>query len=311
MPIRVSLAASDDVVGAVQDRLVEEEGWDREDEGAEEPGPHDPRGSLLRLGWGEQHLTGGSGVVPPKPGRRCHSAPDPYRGSFPEKRRRAAEHHVRTFRSWEGIVGETRRAVPGAQEISHTSSARVAREPTTVAKMARPRPCVPWFDARHSTQAERDRAERPYDDGQQRHVSRHDRLPRPPHRQQPVRHVRRTPVSGRRRGDRDLPETARRGGVAVRLSRGRSVLQLRGGDGRRVPGGLVCRHRCSGDLGRAAASGAEASPGRRWQIRIWCSTSIAPRSAPSTARIGTSRGVLRRRSARRRPACVAAAPVDG
>jgi hypothetical protein len=52
------IAAADNVVGVVQDRAVEEVGRDREDECAKEPGTHDPRGSLLRLGRRVQILTG-------------------------------------------------------------------------------------------------------------------------------------------------------------------------------------------------------------------------------------------------------------
>src|SRR5215211_8110161 len=51
------LAAADNVVGVVQDRVVEKEGRDR-DECAKEPGTHDPRGSLLSRGGREQTLTG-------------------------------------------------------------------------------------------------------------------------------------------------------------------------------------------------------------------------------------------------------------
>jgi hypothetical protein len=54
-------AAADDVVGVVEDRVVEEEGRDREDEGSEEPGTHDPGCSLLRRCRRAQRLTGSSG----------------------------------------------------------------------------------------------------------------------------------------------------------------------------------------------------------------------------------------------------------
>ena len=58
---RMSVAAADNVVGVVQDRVVETEGRDR-DECGKEPGTHDPRGSLLRSGRCERTLTGSIGA---------------------------------------------------------------------------------------------------------------------------------------------------------------------------------------------------------------------------------------------------------
>ena len=52
------VAAADNIVGVVQDRVVEPESRDRKDERAKEPGTHDPPGSLLRLGRRVQSLTG-------------------------------------------------------------------------------------------------------------------------------------------------------------------------------------------------------------------------------------------------------------
>jgi hypothetical protein len=52
------VAAADNVVGVVQDRVVEPESRDRKDECGKEPGTHDPRGSLFRLGRRARTLTG-------------------------------------------------------------------------------------------------------------------------------------------------------------------------------------------------------------------------------------------------------------